>query len=99
MAYFLIHQSDDPDPFACWSLCFLILMPIIQIEISSILIVYSNASVIRTPTTRTLHLPEEFCREPIYSMLFCTINPEFQDPDPDRRFLRQTLILHFEMSQ
>ena len=78
MAYFLIHQSDEPGPFACWSLCFLILMPIIPIEISLILIVYSGASVIRTPTTRTLHLPDEFCWEPIFSMLFCTITPELE---------------------
>ena len=72
-------------------------MPITPIEMSSILIVLGGASVIRTPTTRTLHLPDEFCREPIFFILFCTINPEFQDPDPDRHFLGQTFILHFEM--
>ena len=62
MAYFLIQQSDDPviRLLAGPSFSFLILMPIIPIEISLILIVYSGASVIRTPTTRTLHLPDKF---------------------------------------
>ena len=72
MAYFLIQHSDYPviRLLAGPSFCFLILMPIIPIEISSILIVYSGASVIRTPTIRTLHLPDEFSWEPIFSMLF-----------------------------
>ena len=41
---------------------------------------YNGASVIQT-----LHLPDEFCWKHIFK-LFCTINPDFHDPDADGYF-------------
>lgn len=34
-----------------------------------------------------------------FSVLFCTINPEFRDTDHDGHFLQQTLIVHYKMFQ
>ena len=48
--------------------------------------VYSYASVIRTPIIWTLHILDKFLCSNFLGNRFCTINPAFQDPDPNSHF-------------